>query len=230
MFRHEFNVYETLIQLDNLLENGHDDPSPMDRAEYTILTNKLVHGAVELLRHLAMHDVLTFETAESFELIKHRHISAASTHTDGGFSDELVAIQLPPHLLPYGAILEAMKTWNVGTVETTADLVVLAQLWRDYLAADVDSPEESAIYDQWAGQADRVSGTVLRALQQIHASGLLRIVDLRTENSYPPRLTRIGAHATKLEVAILTEPEEAATSAPARRKKKTQPRRARSLT
>ena len=42
MFKHDFNVYETLAKLDALLETGHDDPSPMDRAEYTVLTNTLV--------------------------------------------------------------------------------------------------------------------------------------------------------------------------------------------
>ncbi|MBC5798622.1 MAG: hypothetical protein GIW94_01375 [Candidatus Eremiobacteraeota bacterium] len=34
MFTHDFNVYETLNKLDSLLESGHDDPSPMDKAEY----------------------------------------------------------------------------------------------------------------------------------------------------------------------------------------------------
>jgi len=63
--KHEFNVYDTLERLDALLETGHDDPSPMDVAEYKVLTNKLVRGTRELLVHLALHDVLALESADA---------------------------------------------------------------------------------------------------------------------------------------------------------------------
>jgi hypothetical protein len=210
VFTHQFNVYETLSRLDNLLEDGHEDPSPMDRAEYVVLTNKLVHGAVELLSHLAMHDVLAFETATSYDVISPRRINAATTDAGGGFSDEIAAIELPAHLVPYGAILEAMKTWSVGTVETVADLGVLAGLLQRFLAAASDSAEESAIHEEWTRQAKRVCPQVLPALQKLDAAGLLRIVDLRIPNKYIPRTVTVSSDGSALEVSIVTEPAKRA--------------------
>ncbi len=180
MYTHEFNVYETLAKLDALLETGHESPSPMDRAEYKVLTNILVRGASELIRHLALHDVLAFETAETIEPIVSRQVNTATTDSDGGFSDEIVTIDLPSHLVPYGAISEVMKTWNVGTIETVADLSVLARLWARYLAAANGSEQESTIFDEWYRQAERVTPRCLSAVQLLHAAGLLEISDLRT--------------------------------------------------
>jgi hypothetical protein len=228
MFTHEFNVYETLSRLDALLEDGHEDPSPMDRAEYVILTNKLVHGAVELLNHLAMHDVLAFETATSYDVISPRRITAATTDAGGGFSDEIAAIELPAHLVPYGAILEAMKTWNVGTVETVADLGVLACLQQRLLAAVTDSVEKAAIHDEWERQAARVSVNVLPALQQLDAAGLLRISDLRNQKSHIPLMVSISSDRTALELAILTKPERNALPSAKTPAQKTGPRLGRS--
>jgi len=205
MFTHDFNVYETLAKLDGLLESGHDDPSPMDRAEYKVLTNALVRGAAELLNHLALHDVLALETADSFEPIVARQVSTAAIDTDRGFSDEIVTINLPAHLLPYGAIIESMKTWNVGTIETVADLSVLARLWARYLDAETGSDEETAIFDEWWRQAERVSPQCLPAVQQLDAAGLLRVRDLRTDVTYVPTVVRLN-DLVKNELCIATEP------------------------
>jgi hypothetical protein len=218
MFTHDFNVYETLAKLDGLLEAGHDDPSPMDRAEYTILTNSLVQGAAELLRHLAAHDVLAFETAESFEEITSRQVSTAATTSDGGFSDEIVTIALPAHLVPYGAILESMRTWNVGTIETAADLAVASLLWTRYLAAEVDTEEEQAIFDEWWQQAERLSEQCLPAVQRLDAAGLLRVQDLRTKKTYPLQVARLSDSAG-IELSITTEPETR-SAAPSRATRK----------
>jgi hypothetical protein len=206
MFTHDFNVYETLAKLDGLLESGHDDPSPMDRAEYKVLTSSLVRGAAELLGHLALHDVLALETAESFEPIVARQVSTTAIDSDGGFSDEIVTIALPAHLLPYGAIIESMKTWNVGTIETVADLSVLARLWARYLEAEIDSDEETAIYGEWSRQAERVSPQCLPAVQQLDAAGLLRVRDLRTDVLHIPTVVRLN-DLMKNEICITTEPD-----------------------
>ncbi len=205
MFTHDFNVYETLTKLDGLLESGHDDPSPMDRAEYKVLTNVLVRGAEELLGHLALHDVLAFETADSYEPIVARQVSTATTDSDGAFSDEIVTINLPSHLVPYGAVVESMKTWNIGTVETVADLSVLARLWARYLSAESSSEEETKIFDEWAEQAERVAQRCLPAVQRLDAAGLLRVKDLRTDNSYAIKLTRFNG--VDIEISIATEPD-----------------------
>jgi len=223
MFSHNFNVYETLAKLDGLLESGHDNPSPMDRAEYKILTNSLVRGAEELLGHLAMHDVLAFETADSYEAIVARQVSTATTDSDGAFSDEIVTISLPSHLVPYGAIVESMKTWNVGTIETVADLSVLARLWARYLNAESDSEEESAIFDEWAKQAERVGKQCLPAVQQLDAAGLLRVKDLRTDSTYP--LNIASFNGVDIELAITTKNETShSTRRPKFRAKKTSAR------
>jgi hypothetical protein len=213
MFTHNFNVYETLAKLDGLLESGHDEPSPMDRAEYKVLTNTLVQGAAELLSHLAMHDVLSHETAESFEPITPRQISTAAIDSDRGFSDEIVTIALPVHLVPYGAIVESMKMWNVGTIETMADLSVLACLWSRYLNADSDSAEETAILDEWYGQAERIAQSCFPAVQQLDAAGLLRVKDLRTDKDYGVHVVRSG-DTPRIELSITTASE---TARPAQR-------------
>lgn len=218
MFTHDFNVYETLAKLDGLLECGHDNPSPMDRAEYKILTNSLVRGAEELLSHLAMHDVLAFETADSYEAIVSRQISTATTDNHGAFSDELVTINLPSHLVPYGAIVESMKTWNVGTIETVADLSVLAGLWARYLQAEPNSEEESAVFEEWARQAERVGKQCLPAVQQLDAAGLLRVKDLRTDNTYPLNVARFNG--LDIELTFTTK-HEAPPKRPKARSKKT---------
>ena len=212
MFTHDFNVYETLAKLDGLLESGHDDPSPMDRAEYKVLTNTLVRGAAELLSHLAMHDVLALETAESFEPIVPRQVSTAATDTDGGFSDEIVTINLPAHLVPYGAIIESMKTWNVGTIETVADLTVLAALFRRYVDAETNSDEEAAIYGEWVRHAKRVCARVLPSLQLLDAAGLLRIMDIRKEKSLMPRVVRMADNGASIEI-LTFRPREATARA-----------------
>jgi hypothetical protein len=211
MFVHDFNVYETLSKLDGLLESGHDDdPSPMDRAEYKVLTSTLVRGAVELLGHLALHDVLALETAEELEPVDHRQVSTKATDSDGGFTDEVVTITLPAHLVPYGAIVESMKTWNVGTIETLADLCVLARLWDRYLKSNVGSNEETAILAEWQQRAERVGQGCLPALQQLDAAGILGIKDLRTDKWYRPEVVR---HDGTLEICIATEAELARSSA-----------------
>lgn len=225
MFTHDFNVYETLNKLDSLLESGHDDPTPMDRAEYKVLSNALVQGTAELLRHLAMHDALAFKTAESLAPIITSHVSTEEIENAGGFSDEIVALSLPAHLVPYGAIIEGMKTWNVATIETVADLAVLARLWSRYLAAEIDSAEESAIFDEWARQAGRVSKGVLTALQRLDAAGLLRVVDLRTSKCYLPELAALADNERALQLSIVTEPEEAVPRTRLRSPKKTPARR-----
>jgi hypothetical protein len=225
MFTHEFNVYETLSRLDNLLEDGNEEPSPMNRSEYVILTNKLVHGAVELLSHLAMHDVLAFETATSYVVISPRRITAATTDAGGGFPDEIAAIELPAHLVPYGAILAAINTWSVGTVETVADLGVLAGLLQRFLAAASGSVEESTIYAEWTRQATRVCPQILPALQKLDAAGLLRIVDLRIPSSYIPRTVSVSSDGTALEVSIVTESPKRPSPSRRRPAKKTHPRR-----
>ena len=210
MFTHDFNVYETLAKLDGLLESGHDNPSPMDRAEYRVLTSTLVRGAAELLGHLALHDVLTLETAETLEPITARQVSTTATDSDGGFTDEIVTINLPAHLVPYGAIVESMKTWNVGTIETLADLCVLARLWHRYLKADVDSDEETAIFAEWQQQALRVGQGCLPAVQQLDAAGILGVKDLRTDKWYRPKVVHCD---DILEICIATEAEPARPAA-----------------
>ncbi len=184
MFTHEFNIYETLAKRDGLLESGHENPSPMDRAEYKVLTSTLVRGATELLSHLALHDVLAFETADSYEPIVARQISTATTDNDGGFADEIVTISLPAHLVPYGALLESMKTWNAGTIETVADLSVLARLWTRYLDTESGSEEEAAIRDEWSRQAERVGPGCLPTVQLLDSAGLLFVHDQRTDEYY----------------------------------------------
>lgn len=210
MFTHEFNVYETLAKLDSLLESGHDDPSPMDRAEYKVLTSTLVRGASELLGHLALHDVLALETAESFEVITPRQVSTSATDVDGGFTDEIVTISLPAHLVPYGAIIESMKTWNVGCLDIVADLSVLARLWGRYLQSESESEEEAAVLAEWQRNRDRVAPTCLPAMQQLDAAGLLAVRDLRTDKWYRSRVVRYDG---ELEVCIKTSPDQAPQSA-----------------
>jgi hypothetical protein len=153
-----------------------------------------------------LHDVLALETAESFEPIVARQVSTTAIDSDGGFSDEIVTIALPAHLLPYGAIIESMKTWNVGTIETVADLSVLARLWARYLEAEIDSDEETAIYGEWSRQAERVSPQCLPAVQQLDAAGLLRVRDLRTDVLHIPTVVRLN-DLMKNEICITTEPD-----------------------
>jgi hypothetical protein len=121
-----------------------------------------------------------------------------------------VTITLPAHLVPYGAIVESMKTWNVGTIETLADLCVLARLWDRYLKSNVGSNEEKAILAEWQQRAERVGQGCLPALQQLDAAGILGIKDLRTDKWYRPEVVR---HDGTLEICIATEAELARSSA-----------------
>jgi hypothetical protein len=208
MYTHEYDVYETLGKLDALLETGqHKDPTPMDKTEYKLLTNRLVQGTVELLRHLALHDVLVFETADDIEPVSDRHISAIATDVDGGYSDELVALELPTHLVPYGAIIEAMREWNVGTVETVADLAVLAGLWNRYLMAEADTETETTTFHEWARQAERVGPAILRAIQLADAAGMLHVNDARTGTVYGPAAARIPDDGVSIELVFESEPD-----------------------
>lgn len=209
MLSHDFNVYETLEQLDALLENGHDGPSPLDVGETSILTNKLVHGAVELLHHLAMHNVLRFETPDSYELITPSRISRASTEADTGFVEETVLIELPAHLVPYAGISDAMKTWNLGAVETVADLTILAALSRRYVNAESNSDAEAEIYEEWARQAEHVSARVLPSIQLLDAAGLLHIVNLRKNTSSVPRVVRVADDGVGIEISTSRLPVRA---------------------
>jgi hypothetical protein len=217
MFTHDFNVYETLAKLDGLLDSGHEDPSPMDRAEYKVLTDSLVQGAAELLRHLALHDVLALETADALEPISPRQVSTTDI-SDGAFSDEVVTIDLPPHLVPYGAIVESMKAWNLGTIETTADLVIVSRLWARFLQAQVDSDAASAIHEEWFRQAERISEQCLPTVQLLDAAGLLRVRDLR-DGTYRLEITRLR-ELGGIELIISTEREarNAARTKPRRKK------------
>ncbi len=112
---------------------------------------------------------------------------------------------MPAHLVPYGSIIESMKTWNVGTIETVADLSVLARLWMKYLRAEAGSVEEVAVFNEWARNAERVSVRCLPALQQLEAAGLLRMNDLRTGKNYP--LTVVAVESGIIELSIETEAE-----------------------
>lgn len=212
MFNHDLNVYDILASIDSLLENGQEDSASMDRAESVLLTNKLVDGAVELLRHLAIHNVLRFETAESYELISYTDIVSASMDDDDAFAQETVVIELPPNVVPYGSVQETLKTWNLGKVETVADLTVLASLWQRYLAAESNSPEESAIYSEWVRQAFRIREAVLPAVQLLDSAGLLRVADVRTEKSYSPFLTTLGVEVPDLEISIASDADPVRSS------------------
>jgi len=221
VFHHEFNVYETLSKLDSLLEGDHGDPSPMDKAEYAVLTNKLTEGAAELLGHLAMHDVLALDTPDSYQTISAGDLSTATKDSDNGFPDEIVAIRLPAHLVPYGAIIEAMKTWNVGTVETIADLAILARLWLEYNAAERKSNVEAAILEQWRVRAKEVGEACLQSVQLLHAAGLLRVNDLATGQSYHVAIARF--EDPTIQICIMAPPsgiraEAARKKAPPRRR------------
>jgi hypothetical protein len=222
MSTHEFNVYETLETLDSLLESGHTEPSPMDRAEYQILTNKLVQGALELLRHLALHDVLVLESADALHPVSTRQVNSVSTDRDGAFSDEVVAIDLPSELVPYGAIIESMKTWNLGTVETVADLTTTARLYEKYLAADVDSDMESLAFQEWCCYGGRIAEKAMPAVALLEAAGLLRVVDLRTHQNYPP-LVSVSETSVGLQMTIESDPDvrEQSRSRSPRKKKAT---------
>jgi hypothetical protein len=178
----------------------------MDKTEYTLLTNRLVQGTVELLKHLALHDVLVFETPDEVVPVMERHIYAVATDVDSGFSDELAAIELPAHLVPYGAIIEAMRDWNVGTVETVADLAVLSGLWNRYLAAKRDSESETATFQEWARQAERVGPAILRAMQLVDAAGMVHVHDARTGVTYAPAVTRIPDDGVSIELVVESEP------------------------
>lgn len=209
----------TLAKLDDLLESGHNDPSPMDKAEYQVHTNKLVQGTVELLRHLAMHDVLALETAESIELIKDRQVSALAIDANGAFSDEIVGIGLPPHLVPYGAIVETLKSWNIGTIETTADLAVLARTWQEYL--DADETLEDSVLHAWAGRASEVARQVLPSVERIVASGLLEVKDARTGAVMHPAAATFEETELSIILHVRSKPVPVSRSRP-RSTKKTQ--------
>lgn len=212
MFSHDLNVYDILASIDSLLDNGREDSASMDRAETVILTNKLVEGAVELLRHLAIHNVLRFETAESYELISYTDIVSASMDEDDTFAEQTVVVELPSNLVPYGSVQETLTTWNLGKVETVADLTVLASLWQRYLAATSNSPEESAIYSEWVRQAFRIQEAVLPSLQLLDSAGLLRVVDVRTAKSYSPFLTTLGVEVPVLEISIASDADTVRSS------------------
>jgi hypothetical protein len=205
MFTHEYNVYEIIAKLDSLLESSCDDASPMSQAELRVLTSSLVRAAIELLTHLAMHDVLALESVDSYEPIMPKHISSATVNRDGPFSDEIVSIDVPTQLVPYGAILESVKSWNVGTVETVADLSVMAQLWARYLIAAPDSNEESATFAEWSTHAQRLAKQCLPAVQRLDAAGILRVKDLRTDLTYA--LTVARSNGLDIELSIATDPE-----------------------
>lgn len=94
-----------------------------------------------------------------------------------------------------------MKTWNLGAVETVADLTVLASLYRRYIDADVSSDEENHIYDEWARNAERVCERVLPSLQLLDAAGLLLIADIRKKKSVVPRVVRIADSGVAIEIS-----------------------------
>ena len=168
-----------------------------------MLTDTLVDAAAELLNHLAMHNVLAFETSESYERIKPRQVSTAGTNSNDDLPDRIVTIDLPPHLVPYGAILESMKAWNIGTVETVADLSVLANLWARSMNSE--GTQRANLSEEWYLRACEISPKCVASIEKLDAACLLHVTDSRTGGTYV--IDRVKLNDSVFDLEITTKAE-----------------------
>jgi len=224
-----FNVYETFERIHQILGNSEDpeDATAMDRAEYQLQHNKLVEGLVELLQHAAKHKVLSLDIGDYDHDLEPSEIGVYRDEEDEPAANHTVAIRVPDEYVPDDdSISEAIEAFDLPTVETTADLAVAAMAHMRFASNDVAELDER-LFEAWATIADRILPRVVPAVQRLDAAGLLRVYDVRTDESYFPASISQDDRGSTIEIAIDTRakagpPEEAAAGdvRPAKRKKK----------
>jgi hypothetical protein len=183
------NVYETFDRIHHLLGNSDhpDDATAMDRAEVQIQINNLVEGLVELLQHAATHRLISLDIGDYDHELEPEEIGVYRDDSDEPAANHTVAIRVPEDYLPEdeSAISEAVAAFDLGTVETSADLAVAA-IARMRLLANDDAELNDRFYARWAEVAADLLPRVLPALRRLDAAGLLKLYDARTGTSFVP--------------------------------------------
>jgi hypothetical protein len=221
MATHEFNVYETLDKLHALMANGdHEDPSVMDKAEYSVLTSRLVRGALEILRHLAQHDILMGEANGNSRPIEPEDISEVHLDQNAAFSELCVNIDVTDDNEDdeESELLDQIaQIVDTRPLTDAADMLVLMNLWTRHLQLSNDSKNEpltSAVFARWEEVADDVVPRTLRMIHQMQTAGILLVTDIRTSAEYEIELVRLHEDDPRIDLVINTRPEIRAGNKP----------------
>ncbi len=210
-----FNVYDAFDRVHELVDNADmddaDGGTAMDRAEYLIQINKLVEGLVEILQHAARHSLVSLDAGEYDHDLEVDEIGVYRDEDDEPAGNHHVAIRIPEYLLPDDddAISAVIKSFDLATVETTAD-VALAAHARSQVVANRNPELATRLSDAWAQVAARLLPRVAPAVQRLDAAGLITIYDAHTKTAYAPVAVTADERGSTIELTIAT----ASASAP----------------
>lgn len=183
---HSFNVYEDLQKLDELMGDEHKEPSSMDLSEYRILQSKIVRGTVELLQHLAQHNMLMCGSDDHLHSLDPGHIEELRHGNSEAFSEVAVKIEVPECDDLAQDILDDATTINPGAMADSADMLVAIQLhnkmkrYNDIEHIDIFD----LLFARWEEQVQKIAPQATRYLEQLDAAGLLGVYDQRTGARY----------------------------------------------
>ncbi len=209
-----FNVYDAFDRVHELVDTADmddaDGGTAMDRAEYLIQINKLVEGLVEILQHAARHSLVSLDAGEYDHDLEVEEIGVYRDEEDEPAANHHVAIRVPDYLLPDDddAVSAAIKSFDLATVTTTAD-VALAAYARSQIAANTDADLTERLTEAWGQVAERLLPRVAPAVQRLDSAGLVSIFDARTKRSYQPAAVLLDDRNHTIEFTIATRHDDA---------------------
>jgi hypothetical protein len=213
-----FNVYDAFERVHELVDSADmddaDGGTAMDRAEYQIQINKLVEGLVEILQHAARHSLLSLDAGDYDHDLEVEEIGVYRDEEDEPAANHHVAIRIPDYLLPDedDAVSTAIKSFDLGTVETTAD-VALAAYARAAVLSNSNPDLTERLAEAWEQVAERLIPRVAPAVQRLESAGLIKVYDARTKRSYDPVSVAADEANSTIELTIATDAPEGARPA-----------------
>jgi len=208
-----FNVYDAFDRVHELVDSADMDDAQggtaMDRAEYLIQINKLVEGLVEILQHAARHSLVSLDAGEYDHDLEVEEIGVYRDEEDEPAANHHVAIRIPDYLLPDDddAVSAAIKSFDLATVTTTAD-VALAAYARSQISANTNPELTERLAQAWAQVAERLVPRVAPAIQRLDAAGLIRVFDARTKRTYVPAAVLMDEQNATIEFTIASDAPE----------------------
>jgi hypothetical protein len=201
---HQYNVYETLEKIHALTGTTNEvehQPTDMDTAELHVLVSQLANGTSELLHHLARHEILVADTDDAYTTITPDDICELAAGKDDGFSEMRVAITVPPPDL----VAQLSEIVGPTTIAESAELLVLMHLQHQLTTATKLSAE--TIHASRAPIAARALERALPLLHQLHAAGLLTVVDSRTGETYELDVVGSDEANQHIKIEITSHPD-----------------------
>ena len=110
------------------------------------------------------------------------------------------------------AVSTAIKSFDLGTVETTAD-VALAAYARAAVLSNSNPDLTERLAEAWEQVAERLIPRVAPAVQRLEAAGLIKVYDARTKRTYDPVAVAADEANSTIELTIATEAPEGARPA-----------------